>query len=189
MAPRKKKAETPKPPFTESQQLEIEDAIQQANVAKILQEVFAPAALIKEFLTLKAYVEGEQKRLSEFLKPSLEKMQACKAQLHAKALEQKVNGFPTDEGTAYLSPITSHLIDPESGYTSTDGRKSSGREALLDWMLDNWEDYGSEGAQIGIAKAMVDKYREATQSEAHPDGVPPPGLKLTTQINLNIKKS
>ena len=175
MAPRKK------PVQPDPAQLDIEQAIAAVE--------FQPAALIKEHLTLKAYVEGEQKRLSDFLKPSVERMQACKAQLHAKALEQKVNGFPTDEGTAYLSEITNHAIDPESGYTNADGRQSFGRDALLAWMLENWDDYGSEGMLLGITKPIVEKWRDATKSEELPNGVTPPGLKLTTDIRLNIKKS
>ena len=189
MAPRKKKPAG----MTPEEQLDIELKVDELDRELATQPdptpAFAPAALIKEHLALKAYVEGEQKRLAEFLKPSLERMQACKSQLHAKALEQHVNGFPTDEGTAYLSEITSHTIDPESTYTTKDGRQSAGREALLDWMLDYWDDYGSEGMQLGIAKAMVDKYREATQSKENPKGLPPPGLKLTTELRLNINKA
>jgi hypothetical protein len=162
-------------------------AVEQPSAAVV--ERFEPAALIKEHLTLKAYVEGEQKRLAEFLKPAVERMQACKSQLHAKALEQHVNGFPTDEGTAYLSEIINHAIDPESSYTTADGRQSFGRDALLDWMLEHWDEYGSEGMLLGITKPIVEKWRDATKSEQQPNGVPPPGLKLTTELRLNIRKS
>ncbi|MFA5902259.1 MAG: hypothetical protein WC829_24470 [Hyphomicrobium sp.] len=170
MAPRKKKTG----PAVESQQLDIEQAIA---------AVFDPAALIAEWHKLDAHVESESKRFGEYLKPSRDRMEAIKAELHAKALEQKVNGFPTNEGTAYLSTIVSHKIDPDSAYDTADGRHSVGRDALLDWMLDNWDEYGSEGMQLNISKPIVEKWREEH------DNKPPPGLKLDTMVRLNIRKS
>ena len=117
-------------------------------------------------------------------------MEAIRQTLHAKALAEKTNGFPTDAGTAYLSVIDSYKIDPETApYQSQDGRVSTGRDALLDWMLDNWEDYGSEGILLGIAKPVVEKYIDATKDEQHPTGMLPPGLKKETLVRININKS
>ena len=193
MAPRKKKVE--------AQQVDVEEAIQAAKARddgiardanqKVLEEMTGatPASLIKEFLTLKAHGESESKRFQEYLKPTVDRMAAIKSSLHARALEDKVNGFPTDEGTAYLSEITSHKIDPEATYQTADGRISKGRDALLDWMLDNWDEYGSEGIQLNISKAIVERWMESTATEENKDGVPPPGLKIDKFKQLNIKRS
>lgn len=184
MAPRKKPAE-------QLAQLDIEQAISDQNTLDLEAMLkVTPEALIKEFLTLKAFAEAEGKRFTEHMKPSVDRMKAIQASLHARALAGKVNGFPTDEGTAYLSEITSHKIDPESSYTSPEtNRTSTGRDALLDWMLDNWDDYGSEGIQLNISKAIVEKWMENTQTEDNKDGVPPPGLKIEKFKQLNIRRS
>lgn len=186
MAPRKKKTD----PVPEGQQLDIEQAIAATVEAPLAAlEKIAPATLIKEFLTLKAHAESEGKRFGEYIKPTTDRMNLIKASLHARALAGKVNGFPTDEGTAYLSEIVSHKIDPESQYKTADGRISTGRDALLDWMLDNWDEYGSEGCQLNVSKAIVEKWMENTTDEEHKDGVPPPGLKIEKFKQLNIKRS
>lgn len=189
MAPRKKKSE-PAASAPAGAQLDIEQAI--ADVTTVALEAMlqiTPQDLIKEFLTLKAHAESEGKRFTEYMKPTVDRMKLIQSSLHARALASKVNGFPTDEGTAYLSTITSHKIDPESSYISSEGRTSTGRDALLDWMLDNWDQYGSAGIQLNVSKDIVDKWREATQSEEHPNGVPPPGLKLDSFQQLNIRRS
>lgn len=174
MPPRRKKLDPAGPITAAPVQLAIEQAIAGA---------FDPAALIREYHQLDAHVDVQTKAFSEYLKPTRTRIEEIRSALHAKALEQKVNGFPTDEGTAYLSTIVSHKIDPEGTYTNVEGRTSSGRDAVLDWALDNWDDYGSEGVTINVLKAVVDKWRQEH------DDKPPPGLKLDTMIRLNIKKS
>jgi hypothetical protein len=185
MAPRKKKTE----PAPEGQQLDIEQAIDSVETPFATLAKITPEALIKEFLTLKSHAESEGKRFAEYIKPTADRMNLIKASLHARALAGKVNGFPTDEGTAYLSEIVSHRIDPESRYQTADGRVSTGRDALLDWLLDNWDEYGSEGIQLNVSKAIVEKWMEHTTDEDHKDGAPPPGLKIEKFKQLNIKRS
>lgn len=175
MAARAKKKPEPATITASGGQIDIEQAIALT--------IFNPSALIAEWHGLKAHAEIQQKAFSEYLRPTLERMEAIKQELHAKALEQKVNGFPTDEGTAYLSEIVSHKFDPESKYVSADNRVSTGRDAVLDWLLDNWDEYGSEGIQLNVSKPIVDRWREEH------DGKPPPGLKIETMLRLNIKKS
>lgn len=184
MVARKKKVE-PAP-----QQLDIEGAIADANTAMLEAMLkVTPESLIKEFLILKTHAESESKRFAEYMKPTVDRMKLIQSSLHARALAGKVNGFPTDEGTAYLSEITSHKIDPESTYQTTDGRISVGRDALLDWMLDNWDEYGSAGIQLNVSKEIVNKWMENTQTEENKDGVPPPGLKIEKFKQLNIRRS
>jgi hypothetical protein len=155
----------------------------QIDLEEAIAATFDPAALIREYHELDAHIDLQTKAFGEYLKPTRTRIEEIRSTLHAKALEQKVNGFPTDEGTAYLSVITSHKIDSESAYTNAEGRVSTGRDAVLDWALDNWDDYGSEGVTINVLKAVVDRWREEH------DNKPPPGLKLDTMVRLNIKKS
>src|SRR4051812_1221823 len=106
MAPRKKKTDPVE------QQIDIEEAIADTTQAALEAMLkVTPETLIKEFLTLKTHAESEGKRFSEYMKPTVDRMKLIQSSLHARALAAKVNGFPTDEGTAYLSEITSHKID------------------------------------------------------------------------------
>lgn len=170
---RPKKAKTP------PEQTDLEQAIKD-KIKSDLDTLIAstPSALIGEYHTLNDHAAAESKRFQEYLKPAVERIELIRQALHAKALAQKVNGFPTDEGTAYLSTIVSHKIDPDSTY-----KDASGRDALLDWMLDNWDKYGSEGLMLNVSKAVVDAYMQEN------DGKPPPGLKLESMQRVNIKRS
>ena len=178
MAPRKKRGNaTP------------DAQVEQINSAINPEEVKRPAEeLIAEYHLLKEHEEKQAKNFSDYIKPTRDRMEAIKMTLHAKALAEKTNGFPTDAGTAYLSVIDSYKIDPESMYKNED-RTSTGRDALLDWLLDYWDAYGSEGLQLGIAKAVVEKYIDDTKTEEQPNGLLPPGLKKETFVRMNINKA
>lgn len=173
MAPRKKKSDAP------AQEVLPPDINQTSLPLAPIQ----PASLIEEYFTLKSHDETQSKLFQEYIGPTRQRMEEIKSTLHAAAIAQKVNGFPTDSGTAYLSTIVNYRIDPDSNYTNGEGRISAGRDALLDWMLDNWDDYGSEGAQINVSKDVVDKWMQEHE------GAPPPGLKIEQLIRCNIKRS
>lgn len=175
MAPRKKKVEA------DPAQTDLEEVIAAAP-APVDYSTVKPDSLIAEYHLLKAHSEEQSKKFAEYLKPTNKRIEEIRQLLHGKALHDGVNAFSTDNGTSYLAKITSHTIDPESTYTSEEGRVSTGRDALLDWLLDNWDDYGSEGAQVNVSKAIVDKWMEEK-------GKPPPGLKITSFTRMNINKS
>lgn len=186
MAARKKK------PAVDPAQTDIEeaiDAVVEAAKPAVDYSLIKPADLIAEFLKLKAHAEEQSKKFAEYLKPTNTRMEETRQLLHGKALFDKVNGFPTDEGTAYLSTITSHAIDPESSYTNKDGRTSKGRDALLDWLLDYWDDYGSEGMLLGVTKDIVQKWMDDKKDDPAWNDKYPPGLKLDSFKRINIKKS
>lgn len=173
-------------PRVDPAQIDLEEKIAETPA---LPPAAKASDLIAEFFTLKDHSETQSKAFAEYLKPTNARMEEIRQTLHAMAIEGGVNGFPTDSGTAYLSTILNHTIDPESTYTNAEGRVSQGRDALLDWALDHWEDYGSEGLQIGISKAVVDKYMQDRANDNEYRGKPPPGLKLSELIRLNIRRS
>lgn len=181
MPPRKKKAADPA-------QTDLEEAIAETAPQLDFSKV-KPAELIAEFLLLKAHSEESGKKYQEWIKPTTTRMETIRQLLHGKLLQDDVNGFPTDNGTAYLSTIVTHTIDPESEYTSQEGRVSRGRDALLDWLLDNWDDYGSEGIQVGVSKDIVERWMNDHVNDEAWNGRPPPGLKLDSLKRVNIKKS
>lgn len=186
MPARKKKAE----PVAEGQ-LDIEQAIGKVVAAAAVDySLIKPADLIAEYHTLKGFAEEKSKLFAEYIKPTNTRIEEIRQLLHGKALFDKVNGFPTDAGTAYLSTIVTHTIDPEATYTSKEsGRVSTGRDALLDWLLDYWEDYGSEGIQLGVTKEIVQRWMDDHANDPEWNDKPPPGLKLDSFKRINIKKS
>lgn len=160
---------------------------------KLMEELRAmtPADLIKTYRDLEEWMAEQSKKLAEVLAPWIAKNNSIKAVLLQKADEQKVNSFPTDNGTAYISEGVGHKVDPNSPHVYTNpetGEIATGREALLDWMMDHWNDYGAEHAQIGIASKGVEAYMAATKSEENPNGVPPPGITLEPWRRMNVRK-
>lgn len=145
-----------------------------------------PDAMIEEYFKLKGHFEAQQESFKNAMMPCTTRIEEIRRSLHAMAIEQKVKSYKTDHGTAYLSEITSHKIDPVAGAPFTNpetGEVSTGRDALLDWGLANWAEFGNDGLQINVSAAAVEKWR------AQHDGAPPPGLVLSTELRLNIRKS
>src|SRR5437762_920605 len=117
MAARKKKVVDPA-------QVDIEEAIDKvvADAKPALDfSKIKPAELIAEFHLLKAHAEEQSKKFADYLKPTNTRMEEIRQLLHGKALHEGVNAFSTDNGTAYLSRIVTHKIDPESTYTNLEG--------------------------------------------------------------------
>lgn len=181
MAARKKKPAIVADPA----QIDLEEAI--AAKPPVDYGAVKPAELIAEFHLLKAHAEEQSKKFSEYLKPTNTRMEEIRQLLHGKALHEGVNAFSTDNGTAYLSRIVTHKIDPESEYTNVEGRVSRGRDALLDWLLDNWDDYGSEGMILNVSKDIIQKWLDDNRDDPEWNDKSVPGIKLDTLVRLNIK--
>lgn len=143
----------------------------------------SPAELIAEHRKLEAFADAQTKAFTEHMKPHVERMAEIKQQLLEFLLAQKARNISTDEGTAYISTIVSHKIDPAAAaYLNDRGEAVQGREAVLDWSLENWDKYGNEGLQINLAKAVVEQVIQDT-------GAPPPGLVISQFQKVNIRKS
>lgn len=181
MAARKKKA------AIDPAQTDLEEVI--AEKAQVDFSQVKPAELIAEYHLLKAHTEEQTKKFGDYLKPTNTRIEEIRQLLHGKALHEGVNAFSTDNGTAYLSRIVTHKIDPESTYTNLEGRVSRGRDALLDWGLDFWDDYGSEGLQINVSKDVVQKWMDDKRDDPQWNEKGVPGIKLDTFVRLNIKQS
>jgi hypothetical protein len=129
-----------------------------------------PHDLIVEHFKLEDWLEAESKRFAEHIKPVKARMEAIKQTLLAMAIEQKVDGFPTEAGTAYKSTIMNPSIES--------------RETYLDFVLDNWEACGNEMLQLRAPN--VDSVRNYMQDH---DGDLPPGVKTANLVRMNIRRS
>ena len=145
--------------------------------------------LIAEHNKLDDWLKAETKRFGEFLKPHKERLEEIGNQLLALSNLQKWDSIRTDAGTAYRSTLLNAAVSPEGlPYTSPgpDGVLKGpvvGREALIDFALDNWEDIGNDLLLVSPQKDAVKRWMEAH------DGQPPPGVKTGFFTRINIRRS
>ena len=138
--------------------------------------------LIAEHVKVGDFLKSEQKRFDEYTKPYKARMEEIEgkllAMLNALGGGTKKN-LSTDAGTAYLSNIMTPSVDVDA----PDYKGAKGREALLDFALDHWDEYGSEMLMLRPQKDAVEQYMQEH------NGQPPPGVKVSYFARLNIRRS
>ena len=140
--------------------------------------------LIAEHNKLDDWLKAETKRFGEFLKPHKERLESIGNQVLALSNTQKWDSIKTDAGTAYRSTLLNVSVSPDGGpYKNSEGNTVIGREALLDFALDHWDDIGNDLLLVSPQKDAVKKFMEAN------DGKPPPGCKVGWFTRINIRKS
>ena len=145
--------------------------------------------LIAEHNKLDDWFKAETKRFAEFMAPHKQRLEDIGNQLLALSNLQKWDSIRTEEGTAYRSTLLNISVSPDGPpYTSNgpDGVLKGqvvGREALLDFALDHWDDIGNDLLLISAQKDAVKRYMEAH------DGQPPPGIKTGFFTRINIRRS
>jgi hypothetical protein len=128
------------------------------------------ADLIKEHTTLDDWIAAETKRFGEHLAPTKKRCDEIKGILLGMMHEQKQNSMSTDNGTAYISTITTpKVID---------------RDKYLDFVWKCWDNGGNEMLQLGAPqKDSLKEYLEANQNQ------PPPGVEVNYFNRVNIRRS
>lgn len=143
--------------------------------------------LTRDYFALDDWLEAETKRFGEHVKPTKLMLEAIKDEFLRRLNERKADSTKTDVGTAYKSSILNIQISPEGvPYTVTtqDGVEVKvGRDALLDFALDNWEEIGNDLLIISAQKEAVRRYMDEH------NGQPPPGLKTSFMVRVNIRRS
>ena len=139
--------------------------------------------LIAEHNKLEEHVKAETKRFSDFMKPHKDRLKEIGNQLLALSNTQKWDSIRTDAGTAYRSTLLNVSVSPDGLPYETERGASVGREALLDFALDHWDDIGNDLLLVSPQKDAVKKFMEAN------DGKPPPGCKVGWFTRINIRKS
>lgn len=142
-------------------------------------------ALIAEYVRNDDWVSAQEKAFGEHMKPIRDRQEAIKQQLHEKLLAEggKDASFKTDHGTAYISNIMNTKIDVDAApYTNERGAVVKGRDAVLDYALEHWDDIGNELLTINVVKDAVKQIIEKT-------GAPPPGVQISHFARVNIRRS
>ncbi len=146
-------------------------------------------ALIEEHFRNEAWLASEQDRFSKHIKPVVDRQEAIKNQLMEKLNAEGLENIKTSHGTAYKSRILQTKIDAEAEpYIRAPEEHGGfqeeyrGREALLEFALDHWDQWGNEMLILNAQKDAVKQYLEA-------NGKPPPGVTTSTFVRINIRRS
>ena len=128
------------------------------------------ADLIAEHTKLDDWCAAESKRFAEHLAPHKKRMDEIKATLLGMMHGQKQNSMSTDNGTAYISTITTpKVID---------------RDKYLDFVWKCWDTGGNEMLQLGAPqKDSLKEYLEMNKNQ------PPPGIEVTYFNRCNIRRT
>lgn len=127
-----------------------------------------PADLIADYNKLTAFIEAENKRFDEHMKPARTRVEEIKNSLLALMNEQRVESFKTEEGTAYKSVITTPKITDKTQF--------------LDWCLEEWD---SRGAMLQIGAPQKDALNEFMDVN---DGGLPPFVEISSFARVNIRR-
>lgn len=141
--------------------------------------------LIAEDIKIDDFCKQQVKAFGEFLKPHKARQEEIQNLLLALLNQQQVDSIKGDAGTCYKSNILNVGMDPEGTdpYVPHEGGQPRvGREAFLDFSLDNWETFGQDGLMFSAQKDAVKKYIEE-------HGKPPPGIKISYFTRVNIRRS
>ncbi len=160
-----------------------------APLEQAAQTVATANDLIAEEIKIDDFCKQQSKAFGEFLKPHKERQAEIQNLLLALLNQQGVDSVKGDAGTAYKSSILNVAIDVENTepYFRLDAEgnafgKTMGREAFLDYALDNWEAFGQDGLLVSAQKDAVKKHIEE-------HGKPPPGIKISYFTRVNIRRS
>lgn len=127
-----------------------------------------PADLVKQYNETKTFLDGQIKAFDEYAKPFKEKLETIRNQLLAIANSQGLDSLSTEFGTAYKSTILNLKID--------------NRDAYLQFVTQNWNEYGNAMLQCGATKEAVKEYMDRNS------GQPPPGINISWFTRMNVNR-
>jgi hypothetical protein len=145
--------------------------------------------LISEHFELQDRIKSASKVLADHIAPWKARLDEIDGVLLAILNEQKSkdsskSSMSTDAGTAYLSHLMNVSVDTDAApYINAGGESQTGRMALLDFALENWENIGADLLLVQPQKDAVKRYMEEH------DGLPPPGLKIGWFTRVNVRRS
>jgi hypothetical protein len=142
--------------------------------------------LITERFEITDKLKAAAKKLAEYAAPWNARMEQIDVEL--MTLLNQMGGdkaaISTDVGTAYKSHLLNVSIDHEGEtYVNAAGKEQKGRMALLDWSLENWDEGGADLLLVQPQKDGIKAYMEAH------DGKPPPGIKTSWFVRVNVRRS
>jgi hypothetical protein len=142
--------------------------------------------LVQHFIQLDDWVKAEKKRFDNFMEAPKQELDVIRNEFLRRLNERGSDSTKTECGTAYKSRLLNVSVTPEDTVPyqrDPNAPVSTGREALLDFALDNWETIGNELLLIDAQKDSVRKYMEEN------NGLPPPGVRAVPFIKVNVRRA
>lgn len=149
--------------------------------------------LVQRFIALDDWVKSEKKRFDNFMEGHKQTLEVIRNEFLRRLNERKSDSTKTEHGTAYKTNILNVSVSAEEGapyvrqVAGENGEmvpmESTGREALLDFALDNWDAIGSDLLMVDAQKDAVKRWLDEHE------GVPPPGLKIGWFTKVNIRRA
>jgi hypothetical protein len=153
------------------------------NAEAATQVLATDASLVERYYVLEDWLKAETKRFEDHVKGVQAAMDQIKQEFLRRLNERQADNTKTDFGTAYKTTLLNVSVSPEGASYCTDNGAFTGREALLEFALDNWNEWGDDMLQIGAQKDAVKRYMEDHKGE------PPPGIKTAFFTKVNIKRA
>ena len=126
-------------------------------------------ALIAENFRIEDLIKAAQVKFNEWAEPHKARLKEIEDALFARLAERKADSTKTDSGTAYISNLQNTKIED--------------REALFDFIADNWDSCGNDMLKLGVAIDPIRQYMQANNGQL------PPGVSISHYSRLNIKRS
>jgi hypothetical protein len=128
------------------------------------------AQLIEQSLKLRDWMDAETERFNSFLKPHNEQREAIANEINRRMIEQQVDNFTVKGiGTAFKQIRNAY--------------KSEDKTSFLDWVLDNWDQWG---AMLQIGNPQADAVKSYMDSNS---GQLPPTVTNTPTMQVHIRRS
>lgn len=145
-------------------------------------ELLKPTAdtLIAEYIKTRDWMDAEGKKFDEHLKPYKDRQEHIANTLQGIMIEQKLESLPTEHGTASRSTLMNLSVTADETQSYNE---ASGREALLDFAVDHWDEIGNE---LLLIKPQMDAVKRWMETHA---GQPPPGVKVGYFTRINVRRS
>jgi len=139
--------------------------------------------LIAEHIRLDDALKEATKRFNEYVSPYKMKLEEVDNQLLALSNEQKWESTRAPAGTAYRSTLLSSSVSDEGApYVNASGEQVTGRLALIDFSIENWQSWGSDLLMVQAQKDAVKRYLEEKSAA-------PPGVKTSFFTRINVRRT
>jgi len=125
--------------------------------------------LVGENFKLEDQLKAGLAKYNEWAKPLQDRLKEIESEISRRLLERKADSTKTEHGTAYFSVIMNTKIEQ--------------REALIDFLMENWDAWGNDMMLVNVTKDAVKRYMEEYSGQL------PPGISISHFQRLNIKRS
>lgn len=130
---------------------------------------------IAKYKEIEAFIEGEKEKFDEAMKPWIGALQVIENSIRKELLDQNLNSFKSEYGTAYLSRVLSVTVDDP--------------QKFLEFVKQgNWDFLVARPRKEPVQKWMDDHSEEIEGELRLMTPTSEIGLATVWNVNINIRK-